>query len=68
MMAVAAIAIILSTAGREAFVGVLAGDPALVEDETMTAQIPSWFVVVVNVMSCVFTCVGRMTHASCAAS
>ena len=65
MIAVTAMAIIPSTAGREAFVGVALVE---VEDETMTAQTLKWFVVVVSVMSCVFTCVGRMTHCSCAAS
>ena len=63
MIAVAARATTLSTAGRGVFV-----DAALVEDDTMTAQTLRWFVVVVSVMSCVFTCVGRMTHVPWAAS
>ena len=68
MIAVAAIAIMLRTPGRGVFVGAPAGDPALVEDETMTAQTLMWFVVVVSVVPCVFTCVGSMTQAPRAAS
>ena len=68
MIAVAAKATILSTAGRGVFVGAPAGDPALVEDETMTAQTLRWFVVVVSFPLPVSTCVGRMTHVFWAAS
>ena len=63
MIAVAARATTLSTAGRGVFV-----DATLVEDDTMTAQTLRRFVVVVSVMSCVFTCVGRMTHVPWVAS
>jgi hypothetical protein len=62
MITTAANAAILNIAGRGAFVDELEGAPALVEDETITAQTPSWFVVAESVISCVFTCVGRMTQ------
>ena len=42
--------------------------PPVVDDETMTAQTLRWLVVVVSVVLPVSTCVGRMTHAFCAAS